>query len=104
MAQETEYTGAGKHLQPQLTFARQNGIELKFGDPAEEVAGENIIFPAHPSLLKAREADLDHMRRSLIRRQTANASAITDADIAYLAQETNRDEAFVRMVLKELGK
>ena len=104
MAQETEYTGAGKHLQPQLTFARRNGIELKFGDPAEEVAGQNIIFPAKPSLLKARDADLDHMRRSLIRHQTANAAALTAADIAYLAQEVNRDEDYVRAILKELGK
>ena len=24
---ETEYTGAGKHIQPQLDFARENGIE-----------------------------------------------------------------------------
>mgnify|MGYP007119895301 CR=1 FL=1 len=23
---------AGKHIQPQLAFARKNGIELKFGD------------------------------------------------------------------------
>ena len=104
VAQETEYTGAGKHLQPQLTFARRNGIELKFGDPAEEVAGQNIIFPAKPSLLKARDADLDHMCRSLIRHQTANAAALSAADIAYLAQEVNRDEDYVRAILKELGK
>ena len=30
---ETEYTGAGKHIQPQLDFARENGIELIFGNP-----------------------------------------------------------------------
>ena len=33
---ETEYTGAGKHIQPQLSFARENGIEIRFGDPAKE--------------------------------------------------------------------
>ena len=33
LVQETEYTGAGKHLQPQLSFARDNGIELRFGAP-----------------------------------------------------------------------
>ena len=27
VVQETEYTGAGKHVQPQLSFARENGIE-----------------------------------------------------------------------------
>ena len=84
VAQETEYTGAGKHIQPQLAFARQNGIELCFGDPAAEIPGTNIVFPAHPSLLRARDADLDHMRASLIRRQASHAKGpITEADIAY---------------------
>lgn len=32
---ETEYTGAGKHIQPQLSFARENGIEFKFGASIE---------------------------------------------------------------------
>lgn len=40
VVQETEYTGAGKHIQPQLSFARDNGIELKFGDPKDEVPGK----------------------------------------------------------------
>ncbi|RKW49381.1 MAG: PLP-dependent lyase/thiolase, partial [Lachnospiraceae bacterium] len=37
VVQETEYTGAGKHVQPQLSFAKQNGIEVVFGKPEEEV-------------------------------------------------------------------
>ena len=104
VAQETEYTGAGKHLQPQLAFARKNGIELLFGDPKDEIPGKNIIFPARPSLLKARDMDLDHLRRSLIKRQTRGLDhALTDAEIAYLMEETNASEAFVRAALKELG-
>ena len=104
VAQETEYTGAGKHIQPQLAFARKNGIEILFGDPAEEIPGSNIILPARPSLLKAREADLDHMRKSLIRRQATRATGpVTAAEIAYLAEETNSSDAFVKGVLTELG-
>ena len=104
VAQETEYTGAGKHIQPQLAFARRNGIELLFGDPQDEVPGTNIVFPAKPSLLRARDADLNHMRTSLIRRQASRATGpITDADIAYLVEETNSSAEFVRNVLKELG-
>lgn len=104
VAQETEYTGAGKHIQPQLAFARKNGIDILFGDPAEEIPGTNIILPARPSLLKAREADLDHMRKSLIRRQATRATGpVTAAEIAYLAEETNSNDAFVQGVLKELG-
>lgn len=105
VAQETEYTGAGKHIQPQLAFARQNGIELCFGDPAAEIPGTNIVFPAHPSLLRARDADLDHMRASLIRRQASHAKGpITEADIAYLMEETRASRAFVEDVLQKLNQ
>ncbi len=104
VAQETEYTGAGKHIQPQLAFARQNGIDLVFGDPRDEVPGKNIVFPARPSLLRAQDADLDHMRASLIRRQASRAvGPLTDADIAYLVEETNSSSEFVRKVLRDLG-
>ena len=104
VAQETEYTGAGKHIQPQLAFARKNGIELLFGDPADEIPGTNIIFPENPGLLKARDADLDRMRTSLIRRQITRATGpLTEADVFYLAEETNTDMLYVRNVLKTLG-
>ena len=103
VAQETEYTGAGKHIQPQLAFARKNGIELLFGDPETEIPGTNIVFPADPRLLKARDADLDHMKASLIRHQASHATAaLTEADVAYLAEETKSDAAFVRKVLETL--
>ena len=103
VTQETEYTGAGKHIQPQLAFARKNGIELLFGDPETEIPGTNIVFPADPRLLKARDADLDHMKASLIRRQASHATAaLTEADVAYLAEETKSDAAFVRKVLETL--
>ena len=104
VAQETEYTGAGKHIQPQLAFARRNGIQLLFGDPQTEVPGVNIVFPADPGLLQARDADLDHMRTSLIRRQATRAAGpVTDADIAYLVEETKSSPAFVRKILASLG-
>ncbi|HCJ56680.1 MAG TPA: PLP-dependent lyase/thiolase [Clostridiaceae bacterium] len=100
---ETEYTGAGKHIQPQLSFARDNGIEIFFGDPAEEVPGKNIILPSHPSLIKARDVDLVHMRRSLIK-TAVNTYKVepTEEDIAFLAEETNSSEEFVRETLKSL--
>ena len=104
VVQETEYTGAGKHIQPQLAFARKNGIELKFGDPAQEIPGQNIIFPEKPSLIKARDMDLDRLRRSLIKHQVKNCTApLTDGEVAYLMEETRGSEAFVRKTLEELG-
>jgi len=101
VAQETEYTGAGKSIQPQLTFARKNGVELKFGDPADEVPGKDIIFPASPDLLKARDLDLNHLRRSIIHNE-AKGFTPTEADIRFLAEETRTSEAFVRETLADM--
>ena len=102
VVQETEYTGAGKHGNAQLSFARQNGVSVSLGDPKEEVPGRSIVLPAQPGLLKAKDADLDHMRRSLIRHAAGTVDhAPTGADVRFLAEETNTDEAFVRSVLNE---
>lgn len=103
LVQETEYTGAGKHIQPQLSFARDNGIEVVFGDPSAEVPGKNIILPAHPTLIKAVDVDLDHMRKSLIKMAvTTYKVEPTEEDIAFLAEETKTDVGFVKEVLKSL--
>lgn len=104
---ETEYTGAGKHIQPQLSFARDNGIELKFGDPRkEDKPGTNIVFPADPGLIQYEEADIDHFRRSLIKHACNDAGIapkdVNEGDIKFLAEETKRDEKYVREVLASL--
>lgn len=102
---ETEYTGAGKHIQPQLDFARDNGIEIKFGDPSEDVPGKNIVLPANPGLFKVKDMDLNHLRKSLIKRSVprANGKKLTAEDIEFLVADTRSDEAFVKSVLDELG-
>ena len=103
VVQETEYTGAGKHLNPQLSFARQNGIDIHFGDPKDEIPGKNIILPAHPSLIKVTDLDLDHMRRSRIKRAVGtHKDELTDEDIRYLIDETNTNEEFVRSAVAAL--
>ena len=102
VVQETEYTGAGKHVQPQLTFARSNGIKVYFGDPKDEVPGKNIVLPLHPSLIKAKDVDLDHMRKSLIKTAVSTYKVTpTEEDIAFLAEETKADIDFVKKALME---
>jgi hypothetical protein len=90
VVQETEYTGAGKHINSQLSFARENGIELRFGDPADEVAGVNIILPDCPSLIKPKDVDMDYLRKSLIRNHLARLDGreLTEYDKQFLADET----------------
>ena len=103
VVQETEYTGAGKHINPQLSFARQNGIDIHFGDPKDEIPGKNIILPAHPSLIQVTDLDLDHMRRSRIKRAVGtHKDELTDEDIRFLMEETNSSEEFVRSAVAAL--
>ncbi len=73
VVQETEYTGAGKHLQPQLAFARENGIEVRFGDPREEAPGTSIVLPQDPSMIAAQDLNLDDLRRRYIKHAVAFA-------------------------------
>ena len=103
---ETEYTGAGKHIQPQLAFARENGIDIRFGNPQEEdKPGENIILPKDPSFVKYKEADITRFRKSLIKKavQKAGVDKLNDADIEFLVAETKTDTDFVKAALAELG-
>jgi Cysteine synthase len=103
VVQETEYTGAGKHINPQLSFARKNGIDIHFGDPKDEVPGKSIILPAHPSLIQVTDLDLDHMRKSRIKRAVGtHKDELTDEDIKFLMEETNASEEFVRGVVASL--
>ncbi len=104
VVQETEYTGAGKHIQPQLSFARENGIEIKFGNPRDEVAGESIILPEHPSMLKAVDLDLDKIRKSYIKNclKVNEVNELRQEDLEFLAKDTKTDLEYIKSVLEEL--
>lgn len=105
LVQETEYTGAGKHIQPQLAFAKENGIEIVFGNPQDEIPGKNIVLPAHPSMIKIKDMDMAKLRRSLIKNALEmTGKTPTEEDIEYLAKETKTDVEFVKNALNELKK
>lgn len=105
VVQETEYTGAGKHIQPQLSFARSNGIDIFFGNPVDQIPGKNIILPKHPSLIKATDMDMDKLRKSVIKNALATKpiDTLSASDIHFLMQETKSSEAYVKSALDELG-
>jgi hypothetical protein len=104
VVQETEYTGAGKHILPQLTFAKENGIEILIGDPSQEIPGKNIILPKDPGHLCIEELDLEKTRKSYIRNciTNNNVNKATAEDLAFLIADTKSNEGFVRAVLAEL--
>ncbi|GAB6087956.1 2-amino-4-oxopentanoate thiolase subunit OrtB [Alkaliphilus crotonatoxidans] len=103
VVQETEYTGAGKHIQPQLSFARENGVEISLGNPEEEVPGKSIILPAHPGLLKARELDMNQLRKSYLKNciEQNQLKEITKGDLDFLIIDSKSDEALVLEVLSK---
>lgn len=107
VVQETEYTGAGKHINPQLTFARENGIEIKFGNPKDEIAGENLILPQSPELLKCVDVDMNKIRKSYIKNCVLNnkiddVNNLSAQDIEFLMKETKSTREFVIEVLDNL--
>ena len=92
-------TGAGKGIMPQLSFARRNGIELKFGDPAESTPGKDIIFPADPGMLKVKDLELARLYKSHIKHSLhgKDPKSLTDEEVAYLVEECKHwDEAQIR--------
>ncbi len=104
VVQETEYTGAGKHITPQLTFAKENGIKVLIGNPADEVPGETIILPKDPSYLCIKDLDIEHTKKSYIRNCITNSDVdiVNRGDLDFLITDTKSDKEFVLKVLEEL--
>ncbi len=105
IVQETEYTGAGKHVMPQMTFARKNGIEIKFGDPDTEVPGKSLVFPENPGQIKARDYDLEHAKESYIKNcvKNYNMTSATEEDIRFIMDEIRESRDYVTEQLKQRG-
>ncbi len=104
VVQETEYTGAGKHPTAQLTFAQENGVEVRRGDPRDNVPGERIVIPEAPEQIAVRDFSVDRMRKSLIRNavRQAEVQEVGSREVEFLCQETGRGREYVTGVLQEL--
>lgn len=100
---ETEYTGAGKHPMPQLTFAKNHGVEIMFGNPDDDIPGVNIVIPSDPSMMKAREVDLEHFKKSYVRNCVKNygLKTVSEDDIKFIMEELRETREFTVNELKE---
>ena len=98
VVQETEYTGAGKHILPQLSFARKNGIEIVFGDPLSEVPGKTIIFPSDGSLLKHQDIEMNELRKTYLKRY--KDTELSTQDYQFLAEELKINIEEVKDLMK----
>ena len=105
VVQETEYTGAGKHHNRQLSFARENGIEVRVGDPAENVPGKTIVLPERLEQVRGRVQDMDKLRTSYLKNAAKlyPAEKWTDGDVAFLAADLKKDPAWVRQAVPALA-
>jgi len=96
VVQETEYTGAGKHLISQLNFAKENGIEVYVGNPKDQVPGKNIVIPSNPSMVSVVDVNMEGLRNSYLKNafKKLKDNKIDGVDVKFLAQETkiNKDE------------
>ncbi len=101
VVQETEYTGAGKHQNAQLSFARDNGIEVRRGDPRENVPGKSIVIPERLDQVWGAVQDLDRLRLSYLK----NAARLhpveqwTEDDYAFLGADIKKDAAWVKQAM-----
>lgn len=104
VVQETEYTGAGKHHNSQLYFARQNGIEVRRGDPTENVPGKAIVIPERLEQVWGKVQDMQRLRLSYLK----NAAKLhpvalwNENDIAFLAADLKVDPAWVKQNAQSL--
>ena len=85
--------------------ARENGIEIKFGDPnVEDKPGVNIVLPKDPSYIKTMDMDLNRMRTSFIKKACKKYGSfdLDEDDINFLAEEVNASPEWVRGVVEDL--
>jgi hypothetical protein len=106
VVQETEYTGAGKHPSAQLTFACQNGVEIRRGPPAENRPGEVIAIPQHPGQMSVEEVDLDAIRWSYVKHALHRGGDydLNEADRRFLSEDSKSSMDFVQRAVEEIAK
>lgn len=106
VVQETEYTGAGKHHNRQLSFARENGIEVRRGDPKDNVPGKAIVIPERLDQVWGKVQDMDKLRQSYLKNaiKALPVEQWNDVDYEFLAKDIKMDVEWVKKSVMELPK
>ncbi len=103
VVQETEYTGAGKHHTSQLTFAKNNNIEILTGKPADEIPGKNIVIPESFDQLRLEEVDLNKLKKSYIKNIVNSVgNDLDEIDLNFICEDIRESRPFVEDVIKEI--
>jgi len=102
---ETEYTGAGKLPSAQLTFAKQNNIEVKKGDPIkEDKPGERIVIPESPLQIGYIEIPMIQLKESYINQlfKRLNKTEFTKKEIEFIAEDIKESIGTVQKLIEKL--
>jgi threonine synthase len=104
VVQETEYTGAGKCPSAQLTFAKENGVIVRTGDPAENNPGREIVIPEHPNQLHYTEMKMNRIRKSYIKQAIRNQDrdVFSEAELKFIAEDTNLEKTEIMNIIETL--
>ena len=88
----------------QLNFAKNMGVEIRRGDPAENVPGKTIVIPERFSQLQVTDQSLDKLRRSYLRNslESSKITHVSKEEVDFLAAETRTSREWVVQILKEL--
>ena len=103
---ETEYTGAGKHPYAQLNFAKMMGVEIKRGNPKDELPGKNIIIPERPEQIVCSEVSLEKLRESYIKHACSSLGEekkLSEVDVEFLAEDSRLEKEKVLKLLEKNG-
>ena len=105
VVQETEYTAAGKLPSSQLTFAEENGIKVRMGDPKDNVPGKVIAIPERIEQVQVQDIDLDEIRRLYIKRtiESTGIRQLKEKDILFMAEDSRSSVEFIYETLNSLG-
>jgi len=104
VVQETEYTGAGKCPSAQLSFAGQNGIIVRTGNPEDNLPGTQIVLPCSPRQIHYTEMDMHKIKTSYVKQAVKNydKTHFSDTEIAFMAQDLNITEQAVQEMLASI--
>jgi len=104
VVQETEYTGAGKHHNSQLSFAQKMGIEVRRGNPEEGVNGKSIVIPERLAQVKGHRQDMEKLRLSYLKNaaKQLDPAKWTDIDRAFVAADVKKDLKWLDQALKQI--
>jgi len=104
VVQETKYTGAGKCPSAQLTFARENGVIVRTGDPKDNKPGSEIVLPESPWQLHYTEMEMRKVKTSYIKQaiKQYGKSEFSDKEISFMSEDVKLTEQEIGNIIASI--